>query len=87
VLADAAFPNVPVPLVDHVPDAEFVDEAEIDTATVVEHVMYGPPALLVGRPWIVSSVPVLTALEHGRIGELVHVSVRLPTAMSAALGV
>jgi hypothetical protein len=86
VLCDAALPNVPVPLVDHVPDGELVDEAEMGTGPDVEHVEYGPPALLVGACWIESVVLDATGFAHGATGFAVHVSVRLPAATSAALG-
>jgi hypothetical protein len=48
VLADDALANVPVPFVDHVPPAELDEPAETATGPDVEHVVYGPPALLVG---------------------------------------
>jgi hypothetical protein len=47
VLSDDALANVPVPLVDHMPEPELVELALI--ATVVSaHVEYGPPAFAVG---------------------------------------
>jgi hypothetical protein len=87
VLCEAALANVPVPFVDHMPEGELVELAEIDTGPLPAHVVYGPPALLVGRRRIVSVAFEVAGLAHGAVGFEVHVSVRLPAALSAALGV
>jgi hypothetical protein len=86
VLGVVVLPNVPVPLLDHVPEDEFEDEAEMETEDVVEQILYGPPALLVGAGWIVSVALPVAGVAHGAIAFAVHVSVRLPAVMSAALG-
>jgi hypothetical protein len=54
---------------------------------LLPHVEYGPPALLVGAPWIVSVALDVAGLAQGATGSAVQVSVRLPAVMSAALGV
>jgi hypothetical protein len=87
VLAEAAFANVPLPLLVHAPDVELDDEAEIATEGDVEHIVYGPPALLVGTPWIVNVAFPTAGAAQGAIGFAVHVSMRLPAVTSAALGV
>jgi len=86
-MSDEALANEPLPLVDHMPDAECVELAEIDTAPLPLHVEYGPPALAVGVAWIVSVAIETAGLAHGETGLAVHVNVRVPAVTSAALGV
>jgi hypothetical protein len=87
VLADVALANVPVPLVLHMPDVEFVEPAAIATGPLPAHVKYGPPAPAVGATWIVSVAIDTAGLAHGAVGFAVHVNVRVPAVMSPALGV
>jgi hypothetical protein len=86
VLADAVLPNVPVPLLDQAPDAEFVDDAEMLTASL-PHVEYGPPALLVGAGWIVSVALATAAAEHGAVAPAVSVNIAEPLLRSPGPGV
>jgi hypothetical protein len=86
VLAKVGLPNVPVPFDDHVPEAEFVEVAEMSTGALAQ-VVYGPPALAVGAPWMVSEAFDVAGLAHGAVGFADHVSMRVPAVMSAVLGV
>ena len=56
------------------------------TAPLLEHVDWAAPALAVGAATIVK-VFVEVALPHGALPVAVNVSVTLPDAISAALGV
>jgi hypothetical protein len=85
VLASVALPNVPVPLEDHMPDDECVDVAEISTG-LLAHVEYGPPALAVGVPWIVSVAFDAAVPVQGEIDIAVQVRITLPARLSPALG-
>jgi len=87
VLGDAALANEPVPLLDHMPEAEPVDVAITGTGPLPAHVVYGPLALLVGVGWIVSVALEVAGPPHGAVGFAVHVKVTLPSVLSLPLGV
>ena len=87
MLGEDGLANVPEPLVVHRPEPEFVEVAEIGTGPLPAHVVYGPPALLVGPGWIVSVALDIAVPEHGAIAFAVHVNVTLPAVLSAPLGV
>ena len=86
MVGELALPNVPEPLVDHVPAPEFVEVALIATG-VTSHVEYGPPAMEVGACWIVITALDIALPRHGAVAVAVKVTVTLPALMSVALGV
>jgi hypothetical protein len=64
VLGEEALANIPVPLEVHMPEPEFIELAEMPTGPAPAHVLYGPPALLVGAACTMSTAAFDVTMPH-----------------------
>ena len=86
VVNTVALPNVPVPLVVHIPPVAPVTDAPTRlNAPALAQVVWFAPALTTG-PWMMVTTKLSNTALQFPLAVLVKVKVAVPAAISAALG-